>query len=180
MNTAKKVKIGEAIRRQRKKQGLTLNELGEKMGISGSLVGQYERGVVNPKYETVVRFANALNTSPRELFGPAFSEMVNQEVEKIYKASSDITAVKIYHSGIVVPMTAQEHLIENFEKLNQEGQKVAIDRVEELTFIPKYKKAASSIELENKVELDSTQSTDDKPAGDSTQSAGTGDKKDPE
>ena len=51
MDTAKKVRIGEAIRKQRKIQGLTLNELGEKMGISGSLVGQYERGVVNPKYE---------------------------------------------------------------------------------------------------------------------------------
>ena len=32
MNTAKKLKIGEAIRRQRKKQGLTLNELGAKNG----------------------------------------------------------------------------------------------------------------------------------------------------
>ena len=46
MNTTKKVKIGEAIRNQRKNQGLTLNELGQRMGISGSLVGQYERGVI--------------------------------------------------------------------------------------------------------------------------------------
>ena len=143
VNTSKKLKIGEAIRKQRKKQGLTLNELGEKIGISGSLVGQYERGVVNPKYETVVRFANALDVSPRELFGPAFSDMVNQEVENIYKNSSDVTSVKVYYSGLVVPMTAQEHLMEAFSKLNIAGQKVAIDRVEELTLIAKYKKTAT-------------------------------------
>ena len=69
MNTAKKVRIGAAIRKQRKAQGLTLEALGEKMGISGSLVGQYERGVVNPKYETILRFAEALNVEPREILG---------------------------------------------------------------------------------------------------------------
>ena len=49
MSTQSKT-IGSAIREERKKQRLTLNELGNRMGISGSLVGQYERGVVNPKY----------------------------------------------------------------------------------------------------------------------------------
>ena len=48
MSTQSKT-IGSAIREERKKQRLTLNELGNRMGISGSLVGQYERGVVNPK-----------------------------------------------------------------------------------------------------------------------------------
>ena len=61
--------IGEHIREERKKQGLTLNELGEKLGISGSLVGQYERGTVNPKIETVAKFAKALGVNPGDLIG---------------------------------------------------------------------------------------------------------------
>ena len=36
--------IGQRIREERKRQGLTMAQLGEKMGISGSLVGRYERG----------------------------------------------------------------------------------------------------------------------------------------
>lgn len=159
MNTTKKAKIGEAIRDQRKKQGLTLNELGQRMGISGSLVGQYERGVVNPKYETIIRFADALNIEPREILGNAFTDVINPEVDRLARSMDDTTDIRIYFSGRVVPVTIQERLNEAFSELNKEGQKVAVERVKELTQIPKYQKA---------------------PAGDSAQSAGTGDEKDPE
>lgn len=159
MNTTKKAKIGEAIRDQRKKQGLTLNELGQRMGISGSLVGQYERGVVNPKYETIIRFADALNIEPREILGNAFTDVINPEVERLARSMDDTTDIRIYFSGRVVPVTIQERLNEAFSELNKEGQKVAVERVKELTQIPKYQKHA---------------------AGDSTQSAGTGGENDPE
>lgn len=159
MNTTKKVKIGEAIRNQRKNQGLTLNELGQRMGISGSLVGQYERGVVNPKYETIIRFADALNVEPREILGNAFMDVISPEVERLAHSVDDTTDIRLYLSGRVVPVTIQERLNEAFSELNKEGQKVAVERVKELTQIPKYQKA---------------------PAGDSTQRAGTGDEKDPE
>lgn len=158
MDTAKKVRIGEAIRKQRKIHGLTLNELGEKMGISGSLVGQYERGVVNPKYETIIRFADALNVEPRDLLGRAFTDVVNPEIERLARNADDTTETRLYFSGRVVQMTIQDRLNEAFSELNKEGQKVAVERVKELTQIPKYKKD---------------------PAGDSTQSAGTGDEKAP-
>ena len=158
MNTTKKVKIGEAIRNQRKNQGLTLNELGQRMGISGSLVGQYERGVVNPKYETIIRFADALNVEPREILGNAFMDVISPEVERLAHSVDDTTDIRLYLSGRVVPVTIQERLNEAFSELNKEGQKVAVERVKELTQIPKYQKA---------------------PAGDSTQSAGAGDEKDP-
>lgn len=59
--------IGQLIRQERKKQGLTMAQLGEKMGISGSLVGRYERGEENPKIKTIERFANALGLSLNEL-----------------------------------------------------------------------------------------------------------------
>ena len=59
--------IGQLIRQERKKQGLTMAQLGEKMGISGSLVGRYERGEENPKIKTIERFANALGLSLSEL-----------------------------------------------------------------------------------------------------------------
>ena len=153
MNTAKKVRIGEAIRKQRKIQGLTLNELGEKMGISGSLVGQYERGVVNPKYETIIRFADALGVEPRELLGNAFMDIVGPEVERLAHSVANTTEIRLYPSGKVIPVTIQEQLNEAFAELNTEGQKIAVERVEELAQIPKYQKAPTE---------NSTQSVEDK------------------
>lgn len=43
--------IGEAIRQERKKQKLSMAELGSRMGISGSLVGRYERGEETRSWE---------------------------------------------------------------------------------------------------------------------------------
>lgn len=68
--------IGEAIRQERKKQKLSMAELGSRMGISGSLVGRYERGEENPKLGTIMRFADALNMEWAELaFLLAVAEM---------------------------------------------------------------------------------------------------------
>lgn len=35
--------FGSRMREERKRQGLTMEQFGQKMGISGSLVGRYER-----------------------------------------------------------------------------------------------------------------------------------------
>lgn len=70
--------IGEQIRRERKRQGLTMEQLGERMGISGSLVGRYERDEENPKIETIKRFADALDIPISELY-PEFENVHRKE-----------------------------------------------------------------------------------------------------
>lgn len=59
--------IGEKIRAERRRQKLTQADLAKLMGITQSLVGQYERGEINPKRETITRFANALGVNPMQL-----------------------------------------------------------------------------------------------------------------
>lgn len=107
------------------------------MGISGSLVGQYERGVVNPKYETIIRFADALNVEPREILGNAFIDVVGPETRRACHESG-VVGVKLYDSGRIERITTSEQLNEAYSKLNSEGQKVAVERIKELTQIPKY------------------------------------------
>lgn len=53
--------VGARIRFLRKRTGLTQQELGDLLGVSGSLVGQYENGTRNPKYETLTKIARALD-----------------------------------------------------------------------------------------------------------------------
>lgn len=54
--------IGGRIRNARKKLCLTQQELGERLGVSGAMIGQYESGTRNPKIDTAKRIADALNT----------------------------------------------------------------------------------------------------------------------
>lgn len=78
--------VGQLIREERKRQGLTMEQLGKKMGISGSLVGRYERGEENPKIETVERFANALGILVADLY-PDW--LYSEEVQQLETSSSD-------------------------------------------------------------------------------------------
>lgn len=77
--------IGEKIRSLRKAHGWTLSYLGEQMGISGSLVGQYERGILNPKPETIARFASALGVSELELSDGELSERLSKAIQEAQK-----------------------------------------------------------------------------------------------
>ena len=61
--------VAENIKRIRKEKNLTQKQLGEKCGMSESTLRQYEIGYRNPKLETIVRIAAALeiNSWNREL-----------------------------------------------------------------------------------------------------------------
>lgn len=54
---------GDKIRSARKRAGLTQKELGEKLGVTGSLIGIYETGRRKPKADTLQRMADALGVS---------------------------------------------------------------------------------------------------------------------
>ncbi len=51
------------LRELRKKNGLTQVELGEKIGVTGSAIVQYEKGKRVPDLFTVVRLSEVLNVS---------------------------------------------------------------------------------------------------------------------
>lgn len=51
---------GERIKLARKNSGLTQAALGLKLGVSGSMIAQYETGKRNPKYGTIKRIADLL------------------------------------------------------------------------------------------------------------------------
>ena len=53
--------IGEKIKAKRKEKGLTLRELGERCGMHGEAIRQYESGQKNPKIVTLKKIALALD-----------------------------------------------------------------------------------------------------------------------
>lgn len=59
---------GERIKAARKAAGMTQQELAKKLGVSYTLVSQYERNLRNPKYVTLQKIAVALGVSTADLF----------------------------------------------------------------------------------------------------------------
>lgn len=64
------VRLGQNIRRNRTRLGLTLEDLGELSGLHPSYVGQVERGTKKASLAAIDRLARALKTSVGKLVAP--------------------------------------------------------------------------------------------------------------
>lgn len=114
---------GELIKAARKKAGLTQAQLAEKLGISYVGVSQWENDLRNPKLDTLQRIASALGVPVQELISD-WEAVDKEEFKRVF----------IYGEGI------KDRIDAALDRLNDEGQEKAAERVEELTEIPKYQK----------------------------------------
>ena len=60
--------IGNKIKEQRKKRGLTQHELGERLGVKNNTISAYERGVVSPDSDVLFAIGNILDIRVDDLF----------------------------------------------------------------------------------------------------------------
>lgn len=114
---------GQRIQQARKKAGLSQKQLGEKLGLSASMIGQWENDLRNPKRETLVKIAHALEISAAyflgyiktieaaeaDYFEKKIDDAIHDVLEKMYgkrtekKISGDgdylIETINIYGSG---------------------------------------------------------------------------------
>ena len=114
---------GELIKAARKKAGLTQAQLAEKLGISYVGVSQWENDLRNPKLDTLQRIASALGVPVQDLISD-WEAVDKEEFKRVF----------IYGEGI------KDRIDAALDRLNDEGQEKAAERVEELTEIPKYQK----------------------------------------
>ena len=123
--------IGQRIKEARIKAKLSQKELANRLGVSASLIGQYENHVRVPKYETQKKIANALGVDPYVIFNDSQRELFIEGEASVLMAN-----LKQGYSF----SDCEVKLINAFTLLNEDGQQKAIERVEELTEIPKYQK----------------------------------------
>ena len=60
--------FGEQLRRRRKELGYSREELAQKLGITGSAVGNYETGVSAPRESVLLRLFDVLQVEPNYLY----------------------------------------------------------------------------------------------------------------
>lgn len=77
--------IGEKIHYLRESQGMTLEELGSKVGVGKSTVRKWENGIIkNMRRDKIDKLAFALGCSPAYLMG--WDEDVSAQNEAIYES----------------------------------------------------------------------------------------------
>lgn len=70
---------GQLIQQARKSAGLSQKQLGEKLGLSASMIGQWENDLRNPKLETIQRIAAVLKVSVGYLlYGHTLRAMIKE------------------------------------------------------------------------------------------------------
>lgn len=109
--------MGEKIHLLRLQNDMTLEELGNKVGVGKSTVRKWENGIIaNMKRDKILKLADALNTSPAYLMGWA-----EEDDSKIIERKSDI----LFY----------------YEQLNSLGKQAATEQVRLLTLDNKYTSA---------------------------------------
>lgn len=125
---------GQLIREARNAKGLSQKELAERLGVSQARIGQYENDSGSMRINTVMSIAKALNVPYIDLMTE--TDMVISAIDAICRDSSkefNINPEDIFNDLEIM-------MLEAFDLLNQEGQKIAIERIKELSSIPKYQK----------------------------------------
>lgn len=125
MSISEDMSIGEDIKRMRIEKNMTQQELGQKLGVSQQMIGQWETGKANPKKETIEKIAKALDVDPYSLYS---FDMASEELEKII------------NQRISQDKENKDKLLDNYRKLNDTGKSRLIDYSEDLTKIPEYQK----------------------------------------
>ncbi len=102
---------GQRIRAARKRAGLTQADLASKLGIPYQSIGQWERDVRNPKYETLQRIADALETPLSGLLsGP--EKYLSPQVQTVFiKRFLDV--LNTYDSADIEAATGSTHPYDN-------------------------------------------------------------------
>lgn len=129
--------IGEKIKNARIKSGMTQAELANILGIPYQSISQWERGLRNPKYDTLQKIATALDTPIDSLFSEESQaqydkrETLGNRIKRLRKAANltqkqfakklgvSVDTIQQYESGKRVP---QINMIEKIsDSLNIES-----------------------------------------------------------
>lgn len=73
------VEFGDKLKELRKKEGLTQKQLGERIGVSKSMVSYYEAKERSPGPETLVRIARAFHVTPDYFLDAGNGRTINIE-----------------------------------------------------------------------------------------------------
>ena len=132
------IQIGNTIRALRTQKGYTQKQMSELTGIPYSTYSNYENNNREPNKEQLQKIADVLNVSL-----DVFTEtLLKQSHLKLLRVGLDGLKFGVVMQDVYDVLKGKNlELLEHFYKLNEEGKEKAIERVGELTEIPRYTKS---------------------------------------
>ncbi|RXM74764.1 helix-turn-helix domain-containing protein [Clostridium tetani] len=135
------MKVGENIKKYRKKKGLTQKELAKKINLSEISIRRYEKNINTPTIEVLNQIAEALEVSVSALIGEPFSQaLLNKIIKNItsndpIKEISDLTNIDIsyllytYSSNAEFSLDTEKKLLSLLSNLNKHDLKLLYDDI---------------------------------------------------
>lgn len=145
----------DRIRSIRKQNGMTQEELAKRIGVKRAVISKYETGAIEPSISQLEEIANALDVSLLEFmdsekmfaaFKKGASEPIDLQNPDIQKAlrryikDGKLEFPGLVDGAVLDAENRENELLYHFRNLNERGQQVAVERVEELTKIPENQK----------------------------------------
>ncbi|SCI15756.1 transcriptional repressor DicA [uncultured Flavonifractor sp.] len=136
--------FGDQLKEARKKAGLTQEDLAKQIYTTKAAISRYENGQRIPRDDVFMRLCLVLQLDVEEVnslaklagfSGAQLSHGVNELFSFMDKVFDDPEYLK---QDSVVPI--RQKMLDVFDQLNADGQQKAVERVEELTEIPKYQR----------------------------------------
>lgn len=146
------------IRTARKRAGKSQDDLAQLLGVNRATISKYETGAIEPSVSQLMKIADYLQTDLENLFdlnASFFQRGFQAGYESGIKVKSqedsiEARAIRAVWADDGYSFSEMElALIGAFSKLNDEGQRKAVERIEELTEIPKYKKAPDATNIQD-------------------------------
>lgn len=120
--------MADRIKFLREQAGLTQEELGEKIGVQKSAIRKYEKGEVkNMKRSSIRILSDLFNVTPTYLMGWDDEKEISLEVKLIEQIQTQ------YGKSAV-------EMLSMFTKLNDAGTEKALETINDLLCIEKYRK----------------------------------------
>ena len=134
--------VGDNIKRARINSGVSQEELARVIGATKSTISKYELGHREPSLNTIQRIADALAVDFLDLVEISGD---TKAVNHILKSAEDgkkagKRIVWRDNNLHMVELSPSEKILIATKKLNAEGLREAVKRIEELTEIPRYRR----------------------------------------
>ena len=121
------------LKKLRIQNGYTQQEVADKLGITKATISKYEKG--QRRINHITELAQLYGVSEAYIFLGVTEEDLNKKFEVAYEKNLD--EERAHWESILLTCELQQ-ISTLLEKLNSEGKNIAIERIRELTEIPRY------------------------------------------
>lgn len=124
--------LGERIKLERKKKGITQKQLAEKINKGFSTVQKYEIDVITPPLDMIQKIADALGVKAVDI-------LFDKDKATLYKQqNTEAINIAFYEFEKYTDKRIEEDMIKKYRKLNSTGKQKANDYITDLSEQEKY------------------------------------------